>query len=205
MPTPSNGTALLGLSAAIPNAPWAWDKWVDITQINIPPWCVTDPKSVVGWGKDKAAQVKEYMLAFSGKSEADQAAFAKAQRKKTKNRKKTVARRAKGKAKAKAVDTSSESGSTASKSKVGIKASAGSSTSRGVSSDHDEDESNDSDAAIRDAVDEGRKTWNEWTTERFTKWQINKRVDAVLANAKKDPLTVMRKLKSAEVRVALCS
>jgi hypothetical protein len=215
MPTPSNGTALLSLGGAITGAPWNWEKWHDITAINIPPWCDVDVTSAVGWGPDKASKVKEYARAFWGKSEADQVAFAKAQRRKVKNRKKKHAKKAKGKGKAKMVagdtDAVSEIGSGSSKSNVSSKRKgsssaslAGTSTSGTSTSTVDyvtsEEDSDDAGQAVQDTVDEGRTIWNKWTTEQFTKWGINKLLDRVLAEAQKDPATVMRKLKTAEVR-----
>jgi hypothetical protein len=208
MPTASNPTALLSLSGALPGAPWNWAKWVEITRIDFAPWNDTSTTSVVGWGADKAAKVAEYARALWGKSEGEQIQFSTAKAKKVKNRKKKLAKRAKGKANAR-IDADEKSGarSVSVKGKDKMQSAARSAESGRATpaitlAESDMDETDDEQPAIRDAVDQGRTIWNKWATAEFNKWKINKKLDRVLADAGKSPLTVMKKLKTTEVGVS---
>jgi len=55
---------------------------------------------------------------------------------------------------------------------------------------------------VQDAVDEGYKIWEKWANEQFKKWNINKHIYEVLKEGK-EPLVIMRKLKTTEVSQVL--
>jgi hypothetical protein len=191
MPTASNATALLSLGQYA-DAPWGWESWTDITKISSPPWAQVDLTSAVGWTAVQVTMVVEYVRKFRGLEESEQAEFAKGKAQ-VKNRKRAAARKkAVGKRKGKGTSKTSSG--------------AGTSTSGTPSTSVVASESDDSDAeAVLDAVDQGRKIWNDWATNQFKVWGINGIMDGVLWKKNKHPVQIMKMMKTKEVSYVFCA